>query len=260
MVIGALFLAASLTPSLIPRSFLLQGVLAGACFAIGYGVGAALLRLWAYLAAADRRPAPAPQRHLGRGRARRAPSWSPSPGARPEWQNSIRERVDMPPVHTGHPLEVMAIAAVVVARPDPARPGVPLGGAPGPALARPPRPRADLEGRRPRRRGPPLLGHRRRRAAARLPQRRRRALRHPRRAARARVSGAHRPARHRQRRVAGRLGGARPGRARVRRLRPDRRGDHRLHRPPGGAAAPGLRRPELGRRPSRTARSSRSTR
>ena len=30
-----------------------------------------------------------------------------------EWQNSIRERVDMPPVHSGHPLEVMAIAAVV---------------------------------------------------------------------------------------------------------------------------------------------------
>ena len=30
-----------------------------------------------------------------------------------EWQNSIRARVEMPPVHSGHPLEVMAIAAAV---------------------------------------------------------------------------------------------------------------------------------------------------
>ena len=47
-----------------------------------------------------------------------------------EWQNSIRERVDMPPVHTGHPLEVMAIAAVVALVLILRRPAVPLGGAP----------------------------------------------------------------------------------------------------------------------------------
>jgi len=112
LVIGALFLAASLTPSLIPRSFLLQGVLAGTCFAIGYGAGAALLWLWEYL------QLPVAGRNLRRnatwGAAALAAvvvvafSWRAA-----EWQNSIRERVDMPPVHTGHPIEVMAIAALV---------------------------------------------------------------------------------------------------------------------------------------------------
>ena len=34
LMLGALFFAASLTPTLIPRSYLTQGVLAGACFAI----------------------------------------------------------------------------------------------------------------------------------------------------------------------------------------------------------------------------------
>jgi uncharacterized membrane protein len=112
VVIGALFLAASLTPSLIPRSFLLQGVLAGACFAIGYAVGAALLWLWEYL-----------QLPIANRRLRRNATWAAAALAAvvvvafswraAEWQNSIRERVDMPPVHTGHPLEVMAIAAAV---------------------------------------------------------------------------------------------------------------------------------------------------
>ena len=49
LVIGALLLAASLTPSLIPRSFLLQGVLGGVCFAIGYGVGILCREIWAWL-------------------------------------------------------------------------------------------------------------------------------------------------------------------------------------------------------------------
>src|ERR1700741_5148831 len=39
IVLGALFFAASLTPTLIPRSYLTQGVLAGTCFAIGYMAG-----------------------------------------------------------------------------------------------------------------------------------------------------------------------------------------------------------------------------
>jgi len=110
--IGAMFLAASLTPSLIPRDFLLQGVLAGTCFAVGYGVGAALLWLWAYL------QLPIPGRRL-----RRNATWAAAALAAvvvisfswraAKWQNSIRARLDMPPVDSGHPFEVMAIAAVV---------------------------------------------------------------------------------------------------------------------------------------------------
>jgi uncharacterized membrane protein len=39
LLLGAVFLAASLTPSLIPRTFVLQGALAGVCFGVGYGLG-----------------------------------------------------------------------------------------------------------------------------------------------------------------------------------------------------------------------------
>lgn len=46
---AAVFLAASLTPSLIPRPMLLQAVLSGLSFAVGYGLGAAWIALWRYL-------------------------------------------------------------------------------------------------------------------------------------------------------------------------------------------------------------------
>lgn len=36
LALGALFFAAALTPTLVPRSYLMQGVLAGTCFAIVY--------------------------------------------------------------------------------------------------------------------------------------------------------------------------------------------------------------------------------
>jgi uncharacterized membrane protein len=36
LALGALFFAAALTPTLVPRSYLIQGVLAGTCFAIVY--------------------------------------------------------------------------------------------------------------------------------------------------------------------------------------------------------------------------------
>ena len=39
LLVGTLFFAASLTPSLNPRSVLVQGVLSGFCLAAGYGVG-----------------------------------------------------------------------------------------------------------------------------------------------------------------------------------------------------------------------------
>src|SRR5215470_3374050 len=49
IVLGALFFAAALTPTLVPRSYLTQGALAGACFAIGYGAGIFWRWLWHYL-------------------------------------------------------------------------------------------------------------------------------------------------------------------------------------------------------------------
>ena len=49
LVLGTLFFVASLTPTLIPRTYLTQGVLSGACFAVGYGIGVAWRWLWTYM-------------------------------------------------------------------------------------------------------------------------------------------------------------------------------------------------------------------
>nr|WP_306664161.1 alpha/beta-hydrolase N-terminal domain-containing protein [Bradyrhizobium sp. Arg816] len=46
LTLGALFFAAALTPTLIPRSYLTQGALAGGSFAIGYFAGVLWHRLW----------------------------------------------------------------------------------------------------------------------------------------------------------------------------------------------------------------------
>ncbi len=114
VLIGAAFLAASLTPSLIPRTFELQGVLAGVCFAAGYGLGVLAVALWRYLElprAGDSR------RRIGTWAAVALAaavivgfSWRAA-----EWQNSIRERMQMPPVKSSRPLEMLLIAAVVFA-------------------------------------------------------------------------------------------------------------------------------------------------
>lgn len=50
-MLGALFFAAALTPTLIPRSYLTQGALARGCFAIGYFAGV----LWRRLSMIGRR-------------------------------------------------------------------------------------------------------------------------------------------------------------------------------------------------------------
>ena len=114
LVLGAAFFAASLTPSLIPRGFALQGVLAGVCFAVGYGLGILMQLLWAYL-----------QLPIPSERIRRGATWAAAAVAglvvivfvwqAAEWQNSIRLLMGMEPVETAHPLEVALIAAVVFA-------------------------------------------------------------------------------------------------------------------------------------------------
>lgn len=49
LLFGGLLFALSLTPSLIPRSFIFQGVLGGICFALGYGTGIFSNWLWRFL-------------------------------------------------------------------------------------------------------------------------------------------------------------------------------------------------------------------
>ncbi len=49
LALGFIFFAASLTPSLMPRSYLIQGVLSGIAAAVGYFFGVAFSWLWKYL-------------------------------------------------------------------------------------------------------------------------------------------------------------------------------------------------------------------
>lgn len=49
LIVGALFFAASLAPSLLPRAGYVQGIASGITFMIGYGIGAGAQALWSYL-------------------------------------------------------------------------------------------------------------------------------------------------------------------------------------------------------------------
>src|SRR5262245_31600293 len=114
LLLGTLFFAASVTPSLLPRSFLTQGVLAGFSLAAGYGIGVFGRWLWAYL------EVPQPKGRLRRGAKLAAASGCAIVAVMAlrqaaSWQNSIRELMQLEPVDTAHPLEVALIALAVFA-------------------------------------------------------------------------------------------------------------------------------------------------
>jgi uncharacterized membrane protein len=112
--LGTLFFAASLTPTLLPRSFLTQGVLSGISLAAGYGIGVCSHWLWACMGL----PQP-------KGRLRRVATLAAASGCAvvavislrqaARWQNSIRALMQLEPVDTAHPLEVALIALAVLA-------------------------------------------------------------------------------------------------------------------------------------------------
>lgn len=114
LIIGTLFFAASLTPSLLPRNFLTQGVVAGCSLAAGYGIGLFAAWLWAYL------KLPHPKGRLalvvevtaaiGCGVIAIAILWQAA-----GWQNSIRELMGLEKVETIYPLEVALIAFALFA-------------------------------------------------------------------------------------------------------------------------------------------------
>lgn len=109
LLLGTLFFAAALTPTLVPRTYLTQGVLAGACFALGYGIGVFWRWLWAYL------ELPEPRERL-RSLVNSVIAvlciavalvflWRTA-----DWQNSIRLLMQMEPVTSAHPLKLSLIA------------------------------------------------------------------------------------------------------------------------------------------------------
>lgn len=109
---GLLFLSASLTPSLLPRVPAVQGVLSGVSFAVGYGVGKGILFVWWLLEFRD-----------VSGSIKRGFIWVLSIALglltvftfsrSAVWQNSIRQRMEMPDVESTYAWLVAGIALVV---------------------------------------------------------------------------------------------------------------------------------------------------
>jgi uncharacterized membrane protein len=118
LVLGALFWLAALTPSLIPREGLIQGAIAGLAFAAGYGLGAGLVMLWAWLGLPV----------TGKDLLRRA-RWLAVAAAAlfvlagallaRGWQNEIYQALGLPPVETVRPVTLLGaglgVALVLIA-------------------------------------------------------------------------------------------------------------------------------------------------
>lgn len=114
LLLGALLFAASLTPSLIPRTFLLQGVLSGLSFAIGYGLGVLAERAGGYL------QLPRPPVRWAR-RLRRAAQAAAGLSVlvflwlAGGWQNEVRAALAMSPADGANPVLIGLIALATFA-------------------------------------------------------------------------------------------------------------------------------------------------
>lgn len=114
LLLGLLFLAASLTPSLIPRGPVLQGVLGGVVLALGYLAGRIIEGVW-WLA-------DMPVLH---GRVRKVVMGGLALAVTAMlvtslvysrvWQNDLRARMGAEPATGGHILQMLLVAAVVFA-------------------------------------------------------------------------------------------------------------------------------------------------
>ncbi len=112
LLLGSLFFAASLTPSLLPRGHALQGILSGCSFAAGYGIGVLCALLWNFL------ELPQPRQRLWRLLVLTSSLacaiiafvflWQAS-----AWQNSIRDLMGLARVETARPYYVGMIALAV---------------------------------------------------------------------------------------------------------------------------------------------------
>jgi uncharacterized membrane protein len=112
LLIGTLFFAFSLTPSLVPRPSTMQGVLSGMSLAAGYGVGVFGRWLWSYM------EMPVPRMRVQVILTAIAAALCLTVALiflrqASEWQNSIRLLMEMDTVDTARPFLVGLIAAVV---------------------------------------------------------------------------------------------------------------------------------------------------
>lgn len=111
LAVATFFFAISVTPSLLPRQFVVQGILSGVAGALGYAIGVGAVMLYHFLEFRD--PPKIVQRFgiaittLGFGfvmvgSLRQATFW----------QNSIRQRMSMPELETSYPVRIFVIALV----------------------------------------------------------------------------------------------------------------------------------------------------
>jgi uncharacterized membrane protein len=114
LLVGTLFFAGSLTPSLIPRGWLLQAVLSGLCLSAGYALGVGYHWLWGYL------QLPRPGAYWERVILWVAAAvstlvalvflWQAS-----AWQDSVRLLMELEPVDSTRPIRVGIVASLVFA-------------------------------------------------------------------------------------------------------------------------------------------------
>jgi uncharacterized membrane protein len=112
LMLGTLFFAASLTPSLVPRHPAVQGALSGVCFAAGYGLG--VVFRWAWHALQLRGPG---GRAVAFGKLAAIGAcaliaalalWKAQ-----GWQDGLRALMKMPPTDGAHWLTLIGVALLV---------------------------------------------------------------------------------------------------------------------------------------------------
>lgn len=112
LLVATLFFAFSLTPSLVPRPVVAQGIVSGLSFSAGYALGVTGLALWRYLHIPE--PSPRIELYLKWLAALICLGISVTFLWRAaEWQNSIRLLMEMEPTNGTRPLSVALIATGV---------------------------------------------------------------------------------------------------------------------------------------------------
>lgn len=111
LILGLTFFCISLTPSLLPRDFVVQGVLSGLVFAAGYVVGWCGHWVWKFMELREVKK-----------RAARILTWILISSLTLAclynlnqiiiWQNSIRLRMEMVPIESAYPIRLSCIAIV----------------------------------------------------------------------------------------------------------------------------------------------------
>lgn len=116
LVLGSLCFAAALTPSLIPRTGLLQGVLGGLCFALGYLIGYTLVTIKDWVLEPQHPSPPRPEtqrRQMGVAIFLSVLIGLWALLSVTHWQNDIHAAMNIAPVESARPFTILGVALVL---------------------------------------------------------------------------------------------------------------------------------------------------